>query len=115
MEMLCRSFGDPWKSMTVPLAGSNRTGTISVQVKGTPIVATGGPGGFFLSIFSTGISWFWQLCLSVLVEQLTYQSLLLCDASHDMFPVYTTLSKMTSNPRGGPKKLMLEVSGLAAV
>jgi len=46
--------------MTVPVAGSNRTGMTSRQVNGTPMVATGGPGGFCLSIFSTGIRMFWQ-------------------------------------------------------
>src|SRR5437762_2891380 len=54
--MLCRSFGDPWKSTTVPVAGSNRTGIVSFQVKGTPTVTKGGPGGFAFSIFSTGNS-----------------------------------------------------------
>ena len=73
--MLCRSLTDPAKSMTVPVAGSNRTGIVSVQVKGTPMVTKGGPGGFDLSIFSTGIRMFWQPALRVLVEPLTNQSL----------------------------------------
>src|SRR6266446_5410306 len=63
------------RSTTVAVAGSNRTGIVSFQVKGTPTVTKGGPGGFAFSIFSTGISRFWQLCLSVLDEPLTNQSL----------------------------------------
>jgi hypothetical protein len=78
----------------------------------------GGPGGFFLSIFSTGISLFWQFGLRVLVEPLTNQILWPWTASHDMLPVNTTLSKMTSQRLlfwpGEVKKLMLEVSGLEA-
>jgi hypothetical protein len=83
------------------------------------MVATGGPGGFFLSIFSTGISLFWQFGLMLVAnEPLTNQILCPWTASHDIWPVNTTLSKMTSQRLlfwpGDVKKLMLEVSGLEA-
>src|SRR5437867_3703558 len=63
--MLCRSLTDPWLLMTMPVAGSNRTGIVMVQVKGTPMVTNGGPGGFGLSIFSTGTRWLRQSGLGV--------------------------------------------------
>src|SRR6187455_150071 len=73
--MLCRSLIEPWKLMTWPVAGSNSTGIVSRYVNGTPIVTNGGPAGFALSIFSTGISRFWQFCWIVLDEPLTNQIL----------------------------------------
>jgi hypothetical protein len=38
----------------VPVSGSNRTGIFMVQVKGTPMLTNGGPGGFCLSISRQG-------------------------------------------------------------
>src|SRR5689334_22924694 len=115
--MLCRSLGDPWLLMTMPLAGSNRIGMVIVQVKGTPMVTNGGPGGSALSIFSTGIRRLRQLGLRVVDVPLTSQILFPCTARlHDMLPVITTLSRMSNVAEGRlPNQLMLEVSGLAAV
>ena len=58
--MLCRSFTDPEVLITDPVAGSNSTGEVKVYLNGTPIAAVVCPAGFCLSIFSTGISRFWQ-------------------------------------------------------
>src|SRR5215813_4092876 len=77
--------------------------------------ATGGPGVFCLSIFSTGIKRFWQLGFTVVVEPLTNQIAFPCGLSQEMLPMKSTLSKMTSQLVGlFPKKLMLEVNGLDA-
>src|SRR5215813_15498666 len=77
--------------------------------------ATGGPGVFCLSIFSTGIKRFWQLGFTVVVEPLTNQIAFPCGLSQEMLPMKSTLSKMTSQCTGLlPKKLILEVSGLDA-
>src|SRR5262245_60447531 len=73
--MLCRSLIEPWKLMTCCVAGSNSTGIVSRYVNGTPTVTNGGPCGFALSIFSTGISRFWQFSWIVLDEPLTNQIL----------------------------------------
>src|SRR5215831_17688766 len=114
---LWMSLTDPWLSMTVPEAGSNRTGMVIVQVNGTPIVTNGGPGGSALSIFSTGMSRLRHLASSVVDVPLTSQILFPWTARlHDMLPVITTLSRMSSVLPGRlPNQLMLEVSGLAAV
>ena len=76
------------------------------------------PAGFCFSIFSTGISRFWQLALILLDEPLTNQILCSCVALHDMLPICTTLSKMTSHLcsvwPGWVRKLKLVVSGLEA-
>src|SRR5262249_46518816 len=103
--------------ITVPVPGSNRTGIVNVQVKGTPMVTKGGPGGFCLSIFSTGIRRLRHLSWTEVDELLTNQILLPWELRlHDMLPVWTTLSKMSSQLVGLlPNQLMLEVSGLAAV
>src|SRR2546428_2579398 len=95
--MPCSSFGDPLELMTVPDAGSNRTGIVSLYVKGTPMVAVVWPGGFCLLIFSTGTKRFWQPALSVLDELLVNQIWCPRTALHDILPVNTTLSKMMSH------------------
>src|SRR5213594_2300842 len=114
--MLCRSLTDPWLLMTMPVAGSNRTGIFSVQVKGTPMVTNGGPGGFALSIFSTGIRRLRQLGLRVVDVPLTSQIVFpWTERLHDMLPVITTLAKMSNVLEGRlPNQLMFEVSGLEA-
>src|SRR5262245_40707969 len=115
--MLCRSLSDPWSSMIWPVAGSNRTGILSVQVKGTPTVASGGPGGCCLPIFSAGIRRSRQWSWTELDELFVSQILVPCEGRlQDMLPVCTTLSKMSSHPSGGPlpNQLMFEVSGLEA-
>src|SRR5262249_13965136 len=79
------------------------------------MLATGGPGGFCLSIFSTGIKRFWQLGLTVVMEPLTNQIAFPCGLSQEMLPMKSTLSKTTRNGVGLlPKKLMLVVNGLEA-
>src|SRR5262245_39516720 len=115
--MVWMSLTDPWLLMTPPVAGSNSTGMRSVQVKGTPTVTNGGPGGFCLSIFSTGIRRLMQLVWTVVEALLTNQMKLPWTARlQDMLPVCTTLSKMSSVAEGRlPNQLMLEVSGFAAV
>src|SRR5262250_2278296 len=74
-----------------------------------------GPGGFSLSILSTGTKRFAQpkMCARV-IETLTNQMKFPCTLSQARLPMKSTLSKMTSQPLPGPKKLMLEVSGLDA-
>src|SRR5262245_9035825 len=114
--MLCRSLSDPSVLMTVPVAGSNRTGILNLYVKGMPTVAVVWPAGFCLSIFSTGIRRLRQLCLRLLVEPLVNQRKFPWEFKlHDMLPVNTTSLKMTSQDVGLlPTKLMFEVSGLDA-
>src|SRR6185295_17047152 len=115
--MLCRSLTDPWLLMMVPVPGLKRTGMVIVQVNGTPMVTNGGPGGFVLSIFSTGIRMLRHLVWTSVEALLTNQMKLPWDwRLHAMLPVCTTLSK-TSSVAGGrlPNQEMLEVSGLAAV
>src|SRR5262245_21379091 len=116
--MLCRSFTDPWELMTVPVAGSNRTGMVILQVKGTPMAAVVRfVGTFCLSIFSTGIRRLRQLGLRVVDVPLTSQILFPWAARlHDMLPVITTLSRMSNVLPGRlPNQLMFEVRGLLAV
>src|SRR6516165_2170027 len=88
---------------------------VSVYVKGTPIETKGGPGGFSLSILSTGAKRFAQfkMCARV-IEPLTNQMKFPCDLSQERLPMKSTLSKTTSQPLPVPSKLMLEVSGLDA-
>src|SRR5262252_8443048 len=74
----------------------------------------GGPGGFSLSILSTGTKRFSQSGRSVVVEPLTNQIKFPCTLSQDMLPMKSTLSKTTSQPLPVPAKLILEVSGLDA-
>src|SRR5206468_8242213 len=114
--MLCRSLGDPWLLMTIPVAGSKRIGILMVQVKGTSMVTNGGPGGFALSIFATGIRRLRQLGLRVVDVPLTSQIVFpWTERLHDMLPVITTLSKMSNVLEGRlPNQLMLLVSGLLA-
>src|SRR5438093_13540535 len=78
------------------------------------MLATGGPGGFCLSIFSTGMKRFCQVGRTVVLEPFTNQMKFPCDLSQARLPVKSTLSKMTSQPLPVPVKLMLEVSGLDA-
>src|SRR5262245_51950829 len=109
--MLWRSLTLPCVLMTVPVAGSNRTGMTSFQVKGTPIAAVVRfVGTFCLSIFSSGIRRLRQWSWTELDELLTNQILLPCDGRlQDMLPVWTTLSKMSSQLVGlFPNQLMLE-------
>src|SRR5438477_9548276 len=95
--MPCRSFGDPLELMTVPVAGSNKVGIVSLYVKGTPMVAVVWPAGFCLLIFSTGIRRFRQVALSVLDEPFVNHMRFPCEFKlQDILPVNTTLSKMTS-------------------
>src|SRR5499425_1284795 len=72
-----------------------------------------GPGGFSLSILSTGTKRFAQpkMCARV-IETLTNQMKFPCTLSQARLPMKPTLSKMTSQPLPVPAKLMLEVSGL---
>src|SRR5215471_14963668 len=82
------------------------------------MVAVVWPAGFCLSIFSTGIMRFWQLCLISLDELLVNQIEWPATALQAMLPVCTTLSKITSHRLGllpgFVKKLKLVVSGLDA-
>src|SRR5262245_45763763 len=100
----------------MPVAGSNSTGIVIVQVKGTPMVTKGGPGGFCLSIFSTGIRRLRQLGLRVEDEPLTSQILFPWTARlHDMLPVMKTLSRMSNVLPGRlTTQLLFGVSGLEA-
>src|ERR1051325_2447425 len=73
------------------------------------------PAGFCLLIFSVGIKRFWQSGLSPLTEPLVNQMKFPCALLQDILPLKTTLSKTTSQLVGLlPKKLTLEVNGLAA-
>src|SRR5262245_60091968 len=115
--MLCRSLTLPWVLITVPVAGSYRTGMMSFHVNGTPIVAViRFVGTFCLSIFSTGISRLRQWSWTEVDELLTNQILFPWELRlHDMLPVCTTLSKMSKKPvELFPYQLMLLVSGLDA-
>src|SRR6266481_4604808 len=88
---------------------------MSVYVKGTPIETKGGPGGFSLSILSTGTNRFaHDTTCALAIEPFTNQMKFPCDLSQERLPVKSTLSKMTSQPLPVPVKLMLEVSGLDA-
>src|SRR5262247_1437691 len=106
--MWCRSLRLPWLLITMPVAGSNRTGIVIVQVNGTPMVTNGGPGGFALSIFSTGIRRLRQLGLRVVAEPLTSQIRFPWTARlHDMLPVMKTLPRMSNVLEGrDPNQLM---------
>src|SRR5262249_42214997 len=95
--MPCRSFGDPLELITVPVTGSNRTGIVSLYVKGTPMVAVVWPAGFCLLIFSTATRRFWQFSLILLDEPLVNQMWCPRTELQDMLPVCTTLSKMISH------------------
>ncbi len=80
-------------------------------------MTVGGPGGFCLSIFSTGIRRFRHWVWTVVDELLVNQILLPWELRlHAMLPVCTTLSKMSSQLVGlfPIPKLMLEVSGFDA-
>ena len=55
------------------------------------------PAGFCLLIFSTGISRFWQFGWIPVDEPLVNQILCPRTALHDIWPVCSTLSKMTSH------------------
>src|SRR5262245_38539756 len=115
--MLCRSLTLPWLLMTVPVAGSNSTGMTIFHVNGTPIAAVVRfVGTFCLSIFSTGIRRLRQCCCTEDDALLTNQILLPWEGRlHDMLPVWTTLSKTSSQLVGLlPNQLMLLVSGLDA-
>src|SRR6185436_496509 len=96
--MLCRSLTLPWLLMTVPVPGSKRTGMTSFHVNGTPIAAVVRVvGTFCLSIFSTGIRRSRQCAWTDEDALLTNQILLPWDGRlHDMLPVWTTLSKISS-------------------
>ena len=76
------------------------------------------PGGFCLSIFSTGISRFWQFSLILLEEPLVNQILCCSTELQDMLPVCTTLSKITSHRSsvcpGWVRKLKLVLRKLGA-
>src|SRR5260370_4996258 len=77
--------------------------------------AKGGPGGFSLSIVSTGTNRFaHDTTCAPAIEPFTNQMKFPCDLSQERLPVKSTLSKMTSQPLPVPVKLMLEVSGLDA-
>src|SRR5215475_3414063 len=115
--MLWRSLGLPWVSITVPVPGSYRTGMMSFQVNGTPMVAVVRfVGTFCLSIFSTGIRRLRQCCWTAVDELLTNQILFPWALRlHDMFPVCTTLSKISRKlVELFPYQLMLLVSGFDA-
>src|SRR5216683_130198 len=103
---------DPLGLTTAPVVALTSCGKVSVYVKGTPIETKGGPGGFSLSILSTGTKRFAhpKTCAPV-IEPFTNQMKFPCDLSQERLPVKSTLSKMTSQPLPVPVKLMLEVSG----
>src|SRR5712664_2748507 len=106
---------DPLGLITAPVVALTSCWKVSVYVKGTPIETKGGPGGFSLSILSTGTKRFAhpKTCAPV-IEPFTNQMKFPCDLSQARLPVKSTLSKMTSQPLPVPVKLMLEVSGLDA-
>ena len=102
--------------MTVPLRGSNNTGDVSLYLNGTPIEAVVWPAGFCLSIFSTGMNRFWQFAWIPVDEPLTNQMWWPATALQAIWPVCTTLSKMTSQRSsvwpGCVEKLMLVLNPL---